>query len=205
VPQKSGAAGVTARERERQALALRKGGATYEEIARTLGVAQGTAYKAVQRVFARLARESQEDAEQLRQLELVRLDAILVQMTRVLDGKESTPRQRCDTADRLIKVGERRARLLNLDALPPPQPPLVVPGGASASEFLNGLVKRATPEQLVVLQSLLEQAPPPPRDDFYALLDACRTTEEVDQLWELRRRSRGDAPGPAVTPAAPPG
>jgi DNA-binding CsgD family transcriptional regulator len=172
--QRAGAAKVTARERERQAIALRKGGATYEEIGRALGVARTTAYQAVRRALVRLAQESREDAIQLRQLELVRLDGIQVQMTRILDGQDSTPRQRCDAADRLIKVSERRARLLNLDAWPPPPPP---------------------------------PSPPPARDEFDALLDACQTPEEVDQLWELRRRAHAADPGPALTPppALPPG
>lgn len=97
-------------EREREALALRRGGATYQGIATRIegfGGNSGTAYRAVQRA---LRRTLQEPADDLRTLELERLDALhLAMWTKAMGGS-------LGAVDRVLRIAERRARLLGLDA-----------------------------------------------------------------------------------------
>lgn len=97
-------------EREREALALRRGGATYAGIATRVegfGGNAGTAYRAVQRA---LKRTLQEPADELRTLELERLDALhLAMWTKAMGGS-------LGAVDRVLRIAERRAKLLGLDA-----------------------------------------------------------------------------------------
>ena len=104
---------AAAAARALQALELRKAGATYEAIARQCGYAgKGAAYNAVQR---ELQRTMQEPADDVRTLELLRLDDLYRAMIpKALRGdKDSTW-----YVDRCLTIMERRARLLGLDARP---------------------------------------------------------------------------------------
>ena len=95
-------------ERAKQALELRKGGASFPEIARALGYASPSgAYDAV---MSALRKTLKEPAEEVRRLELARLDAMLLALwTQVKQGNQGA-------IDRALKVAERRAKLLGLDA-----------------------------------------------------------------------------------------
>lgn len=63
------------RQRQREALSLRLGGATYRQIARQVGYANpGSAYKAVNRALREV---NQGEAEELHALELERLNDML--------------------------------------------------------------------------------------------------------------------------------
>lgn len=94
--------------REQQVLQLRRFGATFEAIAKQLGYAnEGGAYKAYQRACLSIIRD---DVEDLRQLEIDRLDFALVKiMPKVSEGQ-------LNAIDRMLRIMERRARLLGLDA-----------------------------------------------------------------------------------------
>lgn len=95
-------------ERQAQAVELRKAGYTFREIAEKLGYAghQG-AYKAV---MAALHKTLQEPSDELRHLELERLDVMLKSLwPKMLQG---SPRH----AEVALKVMDRRAALLGLDA-----------------------------------------------------------------------------------------
>jgi hypothetical protein len=102
---------VLAKSRELECLALRKAGATYDQIAEKTGLAREGARLAVSRALKSLAEATTEAAEEVRQLELDRLDAMLLGLWQKA--------QRGDTAaiDRVLKIQERRARLLGLDAV----------------------------------------------------------------------------------------
>lgn len=94
--------------REGRALELRRAGVAYDDIALAVGYGnRGSAYRAVQRAIRRAHREP---AEALRALESDRLDDV----HRAVWPKAITG----DLAavDRVIKVQERRAKLLGLDA-----------------------------------------------------------------------------------------
>ena len=97
-------------ERRGQALALRRGGATYRIIARQLGVSVEVAYADVQAELAALRTLTAEDAEVVRDLELRRLDDyVLALSARAKQGDVAA-------ITTLLRVQERRSRYLGLDA-----------------------------------------------------------------------------------------
>lgn len=119
-------------ERDAQFLELRRRGLTYRQIAAQQGVkSQKTAYEAVQRA---LADAIQEPAAEVRQIELDRLDEYMRHALRVLATPHLVVSQGVvaehpvtgepladdqpvlQALDRLLKISERRARLLGLDA-----------------------------------------------------------------------------------------
>lgn len=117
-------------QRDAQATELRGRGYSYQAIADTLGMHdRSAARKAVERaLFATVA----EPAEELRRLELLKLDALSVAAWQILgaehplasagrvmtfDGVALTdPQPILAAIDRLLKISERRARLLGLDS-----------------------------------------------------------------------------------------
>lgn len=99
---------VTAAEKRRQAVELRKAGATFDEIATALGYSnKGTAFRAVEQALKESVREP---ALQLIELEVQRLDMMLRALW------PAVVRGQLGAVDRAIRVAERRARLLGLDA-----------------------------------------------------------------------------------------
>lgn len=99
---------VTAAEKRARAVELRKAGATFEEIATAIPYAnKGTAYKAVEQALREAVREP---AQQLIELEVQRLDLMLRALW------PSVVRGQLGAVDRALRVAERRARLLGLDA-----------------------------------------------------------------------------------------
>lgn len=117
-------------ERDAQALALRARGKTYAQIAQALGYAdKGAAYKAVQRG---LSTPLQEPAAELRALEVERLDRMTEAVWGVLENEHLTVshgrvvmhdgKPLADdgpvlaAVDRLLRIAERRAKLLGLDS-----------------------------------------------------------------------------------------
>lgn len=99
---------IEAAEKRARALELRKAGATYDQIARQVGFSErGAAYRAVQTALLEI---TQEPAQEVRQLELERLDAMLLGLwPAARKGKEGA-------VDRVLRIMERRAKLLGLDA-----------------------------------------------------------------------------------------
>lgn len=101
---------AAAAQRALQALELRLQGKTYEQIAAVCGYrSKSGAYDAVQR---ELQRTLQEPAEQVRTLEVRRLDRLYEAMeAKALKGDTWS-------VDRCLKIMERRSALLNLDIAP---------------------------------------------------------------------------------------
>jgi len=102
---------LNAIERQVQAVSLRKRGYTFQQIADELGYAghQG-AYKAV---MAALKKTLKEPSDELRNLELERLDAMWQSLWPAIERQDKyTPR----TVEVALKVMDRRAALLGLDA-----------------------------------------------------------------------------------------
>lgn len=96
-------------DRERQVLELRRGGATYDEIARATGyaTAQG-AYLAYGRALKRTLIDA--GSEEVREMELDRLDRLQRSYWfKALAGDEKA-------TDRVLKIMEHRARYLGLYA-----------------------------------------------------------------------------------------
>jgi len=98
---------LQARERERQVLELSKGGANFVQIADRLGISD----RMVSRIYHRaLERIPVPAAEEVRHLEVVRLDALLTAMwPKAMQGSGWA-------VERCLSIMERRARLLGLDA-----------------------------------------------------------------------------------------
>ncbi|KWW97367.1 hypothetical protein LI90_4339 (plasmid) [Carbonactinospora thermoautotrophica] len=94
-------------EKERRALQMRRAGLTLDDIARELGYThRSSARKAVQRA---LKRTLQEDADELRALEADRLDRLQAAIwSKAMAGD-------LQAVDRVLRISERRARLLGLD------------------------------------------------------------------------------------------
>lgn len=103
--------------RERIALELRLRGYSYPAIAREMEMSTEGARKCVMRAMEEVRTQSQETALEVREQEAARLDRILVTLERLLERAEAA--DDVDNAlavqDRLLKVQERRARLLGLD------------------------------------------------------------------------------------------
>ena len=101
---------LLAAERTRQATALKKAGKTYVEIMAALGISKGAAVKAVQRGLAEIKEETSRDAEELRAIESARLDTAQAAIwAQVLKGD-------LGAVDRFVRLSQRRAALLGLDA-----------------------------------------------------------------------------------------
>lgn len=99
---------IANKEKAVQALALRKTGATYEQIAQALGYAsRGAAHRAVQRL---LKAHEVEEVDALRKLEDSRLDEMLFAIYKAARGGD------LGAIDRILRIAERRAKLWGLDA-----------------------------------------------------------------------------------------
>jgi hypothetical protein len=99
---------IEAREKAQQALRLRRAGAQYEDIAERVGYgSRRAAQRAVER---ELESHSAEDVAIVRTMEVERLDALLFAMWRKALGGDGW------SVDRVLRIMERRSRLLGLDA-----------------------------------------------------------------------------------------
>lgn len=99
---------IEAKERVAQAIELRKAGATYQRIADTVGYnSEQAAHKAVTDALVAMLREP---AEELRLLEVERLDSLFLSAFPLAKQGVMTAIDRC------LRIMERRARLLGLDA-----------------------------------------------------------------------------------------
>jgi hypothetical protein len=125
--------GVDTAERDAEACRMRTGGATLQQIADALGFSdRSSARRAIHRALAEVVRE---DVEQLVQLEMDRLDAmtwaawqvlqadhLVVSAGRVVYGPDGEPLRddgpTLRAIDSLLRISERRCRLLGLDAPP---------------------------------------------------------------------------------------
>ena len=107
---------LAAVERQGKALALRKGGASYTAIAKALGYRSiQAAYYSVEAALQRILREP---GEEVRKLELERLDSMWLSLwDRIRRGD-------IDAIDAGLRIIDRRAKLLGLY---PKEPALIVP------------------------------------------------------------------------------
>ncbi|MFI9200172.1 hypothetical protein [Streptomyces sp. NPDC053048] len=118
-----------AARRDAEAAELRAKGWHYRRIAEHLGIDVHTAHQAVQRALKAIV---QEPAEEVRTLELERLDRLYERAVEVLERRHVTVSQGkiiyeggepladdgpvLQAIDRLLRIQERRAKLLGLDA-----------------------------------------------------------------------------------------
>lgn len=116
-------------QRDAEAARMRARSMTYQQIADALSMSKSAAHEAVQRA---LADTLEEPAAAVRQMELEKLDALERAVLAVLERKHVTVSHGrvvmvddepleddgpvLAAVDRLVKIAERRARLLGLDA-----------------------------------------------------------------------------------------
>lgn len=106
---RQGPSRVRAAQLQDRCLQLRSAGMSFREIARELKVAPATAYKAVARGLAAVNAGCREQAQELRALEALRLDQMQAALwQQATDGDVRA-------IDRILRIMERRARLLGLD------------------------------------------------------------------------------------------
>ena len=98
-------------ELEAECLRLRREGLTHRAIAARLGVAPATAYRRIRHALDEINERNVEEAASLRDLEVMRLDEMQAALWEQAVDE-------CDTRaiDRVLRIMERRARLLGLDA-----------------------------------------------------------------------------------------
>lgn len=98
---------IATREKHQKALAMRRAGVSYPDIARALGYADR---KSAQRaVTAELEAQPGDDVQIVRKMEVERLDGLLFAMWRKAMNGDGW------SVDRVLRIMERRSRLLGLD------------------------------------------------------------------------------------------
>src|SRR6266511_4597608 len=124
----------TAAARRQQALDLRKAGSSYRAIGAQLNISEAQAHRDVKAALARLAEMELASADELRTMELLRLDKLMLEAARILaathpyvaGGKVllnlTDDGPKLQAIDRLLRISESRRKLLGLDA--PPKVPL---------------------------------------------------------------------------------
>ena len=100
-------------DKERQVLELKRSGATWDAIAQVVGYSNGSgAFKAYQRAMVRTL---QQPADELRDAEVDRLDRLQRAYWFEAIGDKNTPPVH-KSAEIVLKIIDRRAKLLGLDA-----------------------------------------------------------------------------------------
>jgi len=117
-PRKKGR--VLARLRDWEIMILREEGHSYREISeqmakRGVQLTPESCRKIVVQTLENMAINLSETAEQVRQLEMNRLDSMLTIATKAAKSRGKMF-NRLAAMDRVIKIGERKAKLLGLDA-----------------------------------------------------------------------------------------
>lgn len=105
---------INGKERRAKCLELRKQGYTYAEIAKKVGL-KGR-QQACNHITDAMKELVVEHVEDVRKLELERLDKIYKVVNGFVEDEELDVEDRCKAADRCLKVMERRAKIQGLDA-----------------------------------------------------------------------------------------
>lgn len=142
-----------AAERRVQALELRKAGLTYDQIAERIGISRSQAHGYVTKALNALDAKAAETAEQLRRLEVERIDKMLSGLWLRAVGTRDVPSDPL-VVDRVVKLMERRARLLGLDAPAKAQVELALE--SEVNDIARRLAQVLTPEQLEAVFPVLE-------------------------------------------------
>ncbi len=101
-------------ERLTRLLNLRRGGATFRQIQEALGYGSlGHVHRDFELIMKRTVREL---PDHVRLLELDRLDTLVRVYMPMLTSPDTTPEQKIRAGDGLLRVMDRRAKMLGLDA-----------------------------------------------------------------------------------------
>ncbi|MEU0943206.1 sigma factor-like helix-turn-helix DNA-binding protein [Streptomyces canus] len=139
-PQARPNSAVTADEAA-ECLRLRRTGMSIDRIAEHTGLSHGTVHNRISRA---VKDQVQPEAEEYRAMQEGRLDDALRIVYRVLFDPEADPDTRLRAVDRLVKIEERRARLLGLDAPVKSEATITAQFDADASGMLAVIVASIT-------------------------------------------------------------
>ncbi len=135
---------MRAKERRQKVLDMRLLGASLRRIADKIGVSHETVRNDLQKALEELSETERAKAEHLRGLELQRLDVALNAIgSKVLEGD-------LGAIDRWLKISERRARLLGLDA---PDASNIHVTGSALTEMSNDELRRIVAARQKALES----------------------------------------------------
>jgi hypothetical protein len=148
---------IKSRQQMILAMELRAAGATFEQIGKSLdpSVSRQRAWRIVKNALDELIGECQETAERIRQVELMRLDRYRL----ALDPHKNNPR----VVDTLLRISERYAKLLGLDA--PQRIEASGPDGGPIQTQEEGLdFSKLSLEEKLSLEQLMIKAGAPATD-----------------------------------------
>jgi len=126
--QKKTATSILAAQRKARALGLRLQGHTFAQIAADLKITDGRVSQILSEALGELAQQRLESAESYRDLELAKLDALESRTNALFDAAD-TQAAVLSVIGTLLKISERRCKLLSLDAPTKVQAALTGPDG----------------------------------------------------------------------------
>lgn len=104
-------------ELKSQALSLRITRASYRQIARVMAISVSYAHELVTEALNETRQLNEDQASELRALEVAMLDEMTVKLwPKAAAAREQAPKLDPRTADTILRISERRAKLLGLDA-----------------------------------------------------------------------------------------
>lgn len=141
-------------EKRQKCLELRKCGGSFRYIAEQQNISLGLAHKYIADALSEINGLIAQDAEQLRELELQRLDTATLAIAKLVRQGH------LGAVDRWLRISERRSKLLGLDA--PIQQQVKLQTEKQLTETLDVLQKRMNPdafEQLITALTALDDSP----------------------------------------------
>jgi hypothetical protein len=148
--QKTSAGVIEDTERANKIMSLRRAGATYKQIAAQVGGSEQNAHQMVTRILGTMRTELAETTDDVRALELERLDALLMgQWSQATAGHQGA-------VATVLRIMERRARILGIDA--PAKVAPTTPDGER--QYVGGLAY----ENIPALEKALAQYVKPDSD-----------------------------------------
>lgn len=141
-------------EKKQKCLELRKFGASFRHISEQMGISLGQVHKYVSDALSEINQITAADAEELRELELERLDIAQLAVAKLVKQGH------LGAVDRWLKISERRSKLLGLDA--PIQQQVKLQTEKQLTQTLDALQQRMDPnafEQLITALTALDDRP----------------------------------------------
>ncbi len=141
-------------EKKQKCLELRKCGGSFRFIAEQQNISLGQVHKYVSDALSEISQLTANDAEQLRELELQRLDTATLAIAKLVRQGH------LGAVDRWLRISERRSKLLGLDA--PIQQQVKLETEKQLTQTLDVLQKRMNPdafEQLITALTALDNSP----------------------------------------------
>ncbi len=129
-------------EKALEILRLRREGKSFRAIGKAVGLDHKLAWKIHQKYLEQVRQVTEQQAEDIRDLELIRLDRALETVTTILESQYQEPDVRLRAVDRLVKISERRTKLRGVDA--PEKVEVSGPDGAAIALEVD----RMSPDEL---------------------------------------------------------